>query len=67
MNTNKISNNVQNLQNRISIAIGLLEGKKLRDDDIQNPLFYLKQAYNDSKKIAKLEINLKNKINNKNK
>ena len=67
MNTNKISNNVQNLQNRISIAIGLLEGKKLRDEDIQNPLFYLKQAYNDSKKIAKLEINLKNKINNKNK
>tara|TARA_R110000824_G_scaffold54178_1_gene149610 strand:- start:1481 stop:1684 length:204 start_codon:yes stop_codon:yes gene_type:complete len=67
MNTNKISNEVQNLQNKISIAIGLLEGKKLRDDDIQNPLFYLKQAYIDSTKIAKLEINLKNKINNKNK
>ena len=64
MDTIKISDEVQNLQNRISIAIGLLEGKKLRDKDIQNPLFYLQQAYIDSTKIAKLEIKLKKQINN---
>jgi hypothetical protein len=66
MNTIKISDNIQNLQNKIAIAIGLLEGKKLRDNDIQDPLFYLKGAYNDSTKMAKLEIILKNEINNKN-
>jgi len=67
MNTNRISNDIQNLQNKIAIAIGLLEGEKLRDNDIQDPLFYLKEAYNDSTKIAKLEIILKNEINYKNK
>lgn len=66
MDINKISNDIQNLQNKIAISIGLLEGKKLRDNDIQDPLFYLKEAYNASKKMAKLEIILKNEINNKN-
>lgn len=67
MDTTKISNDIQNLQNRISIAIGLLEGKKLRDNDNQDPLFYLKKAYIDSTKISNLEIKLKKEINNKNK
>jgi hypothetical protein len=64
MDTMKISNEIQNLQNRISIVIGLLEGKKLRVNDIQDPLFYLKKAYQDTKKISQLEINLKKQINN---
>ncbi len=63
----RISNEIQNLQNRLLISIGLLEGKKLRDKDINDPLHYLRQAYIDSTKISQLEINLKKQINNKNK